>query len=186
MNFAVLECSRTWELCTEGRRAGFTTWIPVEHRYRTPAPTLKTPNPKPVVQASCALPGYMFVSFEEWPEFYQWAFDRYSPSVMMEFHGRANLPSVRRLSRPLQIPLSQLQEMDELLKKLWREEQERRSGGTSTPEAAVPMTVGQRIIVVYGPFKDMEGHVVKIKKNECRVQLGSKYITMPPAFLRLV
>lgn len=183
MNFAVFECTKTMELHQQARRAGFSAWIPVELRYAI------LDDGKREVRRSCAMPGYIFVVFEQWLSFRIWASERYAPRVMLMHYGQSGVPEAiwRTLVRPIKVPLSDLQDMDTALREAWENEKARyRAGEETTQEDNQVFSPNDRVTVVLGVFKGQTGTVASIKPNHIRVQLGTQFVKMPKAFLQLV
>ena len=160
--YAIFECSNTLSLCVKAKQEGFPAWIPIQMVKR-----------KDRWIRHAALPGYIFVAWERWKEFYRWAQERYGVRLMV-------LPDQCGISTPVRVTDSQLYDMDKILRQLYRDALNPRP---EAPTMAAEFKPGQLVEVKAGPFEGLTGIVSRYRNDKVRVQFGNKYVVMPPAFM---
>lgn len=160
--YAIFECSNTLELCVKAKQEGFPAWIPVQMVKR---------KDKWIRQA--AMPGYIFIGWWRWQDFYRWAQELYGVKVMV-------LPGREGDLTPVRVNDSQLYDMDKVLRQMFRDEIEERP---QPPAEAIAFKPGQVVEVKVGPFEGLTGIVSRYRNDKVRVQFGNKYVMMPPAFM---
>jgi len=159
--YVILDCTKTIELLE---------WCHRETDFRPWTPTYMTKRrvgqlkPKYVDVRKPELPGLVFVPLTQWPDFWRRVPGKYRVSVM----------ALDSLARPRTCTLADLREMEQILR-----DQE---PGAVTGE----LLPGTRVVAVAGPFKGMVAQVVEHRKRNVRVQIGTKYVSMPPKLLDFV
>lgn len=192
MNFAVFECTNTLELCEAATAAEFTAWVPVRISRRLVI--IKKGQP-PIIRDSrqAAMPGYIFVARDQQQSFWRWGSLRYNIKMMTEYRGPSNMPGHRRAQffQPVQVELQELTRMNELLEQEWAEEQARwlppppvAEIPEPAPEPIIPLARGDKVKVVVGIFKGLEGTIVKAKDLDIRVEFAGRYVTMPGIWVK--
>lgn len=164
-NYAVFECADTVELCRQAREKGFETWVPMEEVKRVRRPKNKSPYIE--VVRVCAMPGYIYVPFEEYELFHSWAPFRFRTQLLLMQGGSAGISVQAALNckMPAKVPLSELKRMDDAIK-----------GDTSVIESDpnFEFKPGDRVEVVAGVFRGLQGRVSKVGKKGVAVGLGPR------------
>lgn len=174
--FAVFECSRTLELQEEAAAQGLPAWVPVVFEKRD-GDLIKRP----------AFSGYIFVRYSAISDFRRWCPERYSPSLMTEFYGRAGLPRHQfvRNVRPARVPEVQLIRLAEHLKDLY----EGLISGR-IKETGPHFNIGDRVEVIFGLFRGVNptGEVVRMRADgRARVRLdGGRYLEAHKTLLKKI
>lgn len=161
--YAIFECHDTLPFCIRAIEEGFPAWIPVQMVKRK-GQWCRRP----------ALPGYIFVAWEAWPRFYEWA-QRVTSGVRLMV-----LPDKRGDMTPVRVNDSQLHAMDKILRQMYRDALK---PGPKAPTEAAEFKPGQLVEVKVGPFEGLTGIVSRYRNDKVRVQFGNKYVVMPPAFM---
>lgn len=109
----------------------------------------------------CAMPGYIFVENECYHEFRR-SCPRKNNFQPLDYDS---------VGRPLMCQYRSLREIDSIL--------------NSNEEAALPkqITKGDQVIVLAGIYKGYFGRVVSPPKHNCRVLIGTKYVTISTKLL---
>ena len=187
--YVVFECSRTLELCEDAREHGFDTWVPVriERRRIERRKDHKIVGVELRDVRTCAMTGYIFVPIEVWRQFQEWSSFRYHAIPLLEHVAPAgSVGHVHKaMVRPVTVALEELTEMDRTLRGEWEVELARWSGVREEdpppppPVAAVVYQPGQRVRVVRGLLKGLEGTVCKAKGLDVRLEIRERFVSMP-------
>lgn len=173
--YAVLECKNTLELCTEGSRAGFGSWIPVEHILTVDR------KKKPVVRTRAAVPGYVFVPFPLLNEFKHWANNQgHNVRVMVSTSGDPHTKKVdySMQLKPAQIPVEKLHEMARVLEEFAEQSRQQKE--------PAKLQKGDKVIIRIGLFQDRTGVVQSCGTSSVKILVNTKYMRLPRSFVEKI
>lgn len=115
-----------------------------------------------------ALPGYMFVPYDLWNTFYQWARERYSVAPLYRYGKDAAIGV-----EPARVAASEVDRVTDLL-------EETPTGANAPPPTFKPR---DSVRIIAGPLAGYEGRVEGAHPRGVRVQLIMRWVTISPLLL---
>jgi hypothetical protein len=150
--WAVFGCvGSTTELAFTAGTCGYDVWVPTLEVRRVHSrldPVTKTKKVEVTLVRVPAIPGYIFVRFEQWCEFTNWAPDKYKVRLYMRSAGdsKATATNYTTNKQPAQIRAEELEILGDACESLWEELYD-------TPEAVEALS-----LLEVGDHVSLQGH----------------------------
>lgn len=191
MDYAVFTCRRTHELLLLARQKDFAAWAPVIVVQRitiTISPVTKAKRTGSSSRAVLAMPGYIFVPFDDWLNFLHWAPKRFGVAVHRVSSGNAQAKKeTYELHKvPARVDMVQLKEMERVCRLACTSKTGLNTEGQTLPR----LNVGDVVAIAGHPFM-VEGSMATVARCKptgfVRVFLHNhdKYVDISRAYLKI-
>jgi hypothetical protein len=124
--WAVFGCVGTTQLALTAEAAGHDVWIPmleVRRIHKRLDPVTKAQQVEVTLVSLPAIPGYIFVRFQEWEQFADWAPEKHNVRLYMRSAGdaQATVLDYTTNKKPAQIRSEELDILGDACHNLWEE-----------------------------------------------------------------